>query len=412
MTGQKTRFVRSQIISRFTGIADLLHERLSVCARLYADVQTCLSNADRLELRACRLPLIRPIQSGHPHIRRLIFLRQFEMLHTLRSMQQMRFDADELPIRIRIVSKSTVDKFNPLWECRIERGEELISKNLTDNVTNASDFRTYPYLISADNSSIRTFPDAVYMDMAIDGIRSHSKLNRCGMAHVQQRGEEQSITIRVKLCGLPLEINRQYYLSERYVDFNTKRAIQALEQATSLTEQILDDPRVLRKPQAIQRASREMQQEISNMFSKREPSIKPEGLHTLNRAQQEACERVKNERVTLIWGPPGKRMDSIQLTNDSKRLHSPRRQANNESRHRTRQRTMLCFTVHRSLAQFSLSLSVLNSALTNPFASPRVPFFQRDWQNLLVKRDCLSNGDVLLVSITYSNHGVYSCRYR
>ena len=41
------------------------------------------------------------------------------------------------------------------------------------------------------------------------------------------------------------------------------------------------------------------------MFSKREPLIKPQGLHMLNKAQQNACEKVKNERVTLIWGPPG-----------------------------------------------------------------------------------------------------------
>ncbi|CAF3378705.1 unnamed protein product, partial [Rotaria sp. Silwood2] len=69
--------------------------------------------------------------------------------------------------------------------------------------------------------------------------------------------------------------------------------------------QILDDPRQLKKPEVIQRTSKTMQRQISNMFSKREPTIKPEGLHMLNKAQQEACEKVKNERVTLIWGPPG-----------------------------------------------------------------------------------------------------------
>ncbi|CAF4569216.1 unnamed protein product, partial [Rotaria sp. Silwood2] len=40
------------------------------------------------------------------------------------------------------------------------------------------------------------------------------------------------------------------------------------------------------------------------MFSKREPTIKPEGLHMLNKIQQEACEKVKNKRITLIWDPP------------------------------------------------------------------------------------------------------------
>ena len=381
MTGQKICFVQSHIISLFPDIDDLLHERLSAFALLYAEVQTRLSRANRLELNACALPRILPIQSGHPHIRRLIFLRQFEMLHTLRAMQQMRFDANELPIRIRIVGKITVDKFNPLWECRIERGEELISKNLTDNVTNTSDFRTYPYLISADSCSIRAFPDAVYMDTAIDGIRSRSKLDRCGLAHVQQMGKEQLITIRVKLCGLPLEINQQYYLSERYVDFNTKRAIQALERATSLTQQILDDPRELRKPQAIQKASREMQQEISNMFSKREPSIKPDGLHVLNRAQQEACEKVKNERVTLVWGPPGKRMK--YLSGHFLSLHCPSKRS-----------------------------TVLSRALPNRSLHLCLTCFQRDWQNLLVKCHCFSNGNVLLVTITYSNHGLYSCSHR
>ncbi|CAF3950532.1 unnamed protein product [Rotaria sordida] len=107
------------------------------------------------------------------------------------------------------------------------------------------------------------------------------------------------------LADLSLEINHQYYLSERYVDFNTKKAIQALEQATQLTMEILDDPRQLKKPEAIEKISKTIQKEISNIFSKREPTIKPEGLHMLNKAQQEACEKVKNQRVTLIWGPPG-----------------------------------------------------------------------------------------------------------
>jgi hypothetical protein len=73
-----------------------------------------------------------------------------------------------------------------------------------------------------------------------------------------------------------------------------------------LTIQILDDPRQLKQPVAVQTTSKTFQQEIINMFSKREPSIKPDGLHMLNKAQQVACEKVKNQRVTLIWGPPGK----------------------------------------------------------------------------------------------------------
>ena len=111
----------------------------------------------------------------------------------------------------------------------------------------------------------------------------------------------------MKLGGLSLGINQEYYLSERYVDFTTKKAIQALEQVTPLTIQIFDDPRRLERPEAIQKSSRDFQQEITNIFSKREPSIKPDGLHMLNKAQQIACEKVKNERVTLIWGPPGNR---------------------------------------------------------------------------------------------------------
>jgi hypothetical protein len=146
------------------------------------------------------------------------------------------------------------------------------------------------------------------MDLAIDGVRSRAKLDQCGLAHVEPKGEEEFIFIRVKLCNLSLEINQQYYLSERYVDFNTKKAIQALEQTTPLTIQILDDPRQLKKPVAVQQTSKTLQLEISNMFSKREPLIKPQGLHMLNKAQQAACEKVKNERITLVWGPPGKRL--------------------------------------------------------------------------------------------------------
>jgi hypothetical protein len=227
------------------------------------------------------------------------------MLYSLRTIQQTRFDINDLPILIRIIDKKPLDKYNYLWECQIERGHEIISKNLTENLTNTNDFRTYLYLISKDNNSIRTFSDAIYMDSAIDGIRSRTKLDHCGLAHVEQKIDGEKIFIRVKLCNLYLDINQQYYLSERYVDFNTKKAIQALEQATLLTIQILDDPRKLKKPQSVQKTTQIFQQNILNMFSKQESSIKPEDLHMLNESQQIACEKVKNERVTLIWGPPG-----------------------------------------------------------------------------------------------------------
>ncbi|CAF1331951.1 unnamed protein product [Adineta steineri] len=286
-------------------IADLVQQRLDVLAHLYLTIQNQLSKSNLLQLDVFPLPNILPINSSHPHIRRLIFLRQYEMLYSLRSIQQTRFDTTESPVLIRIIDKKPIDKYNNLLECQIERGQEIISKNLTENVVNTSLFRTYPYLISKDNYSIRTFPDAVYMDSAIDGIRSRTKLDQCGLAHVEQNEESETIFLRVKLCNFSFQINQQYYLSERYVDFNTKKAIQALEQATPLTTQILDDPRQLKKPEAIQKSSQNLQQEIINMFSKIEPTIKPEGLHMLNKAQQLACDKVKNNRITLIWGPPG-----------------------------------------------------------------------------------------------------------
>ena len=224
------------------------------------------------------------------------------MLHALRAFQHARFEMSEAPILLRVQRKIPVDKYQTLWECRVERGEEMLGKNLTET---SNEFRTYPYLISRDIAALRTFCDALYMDSAIDGIRSAKKFEQLGLANVEHKGEEHLVTIRIKLSLLSLQIGEEYGLSERYVDFNTKKAINGLEEATDLTVQILDDPRQLERPRAIQQVSATLQQQISNMFSKREPSIKPEGLHLLNRAQQDACERVKNERITLIWGPPG-----------------------------------------------------------------------------------------------------------
>ncbi|UJR29914.1 hypothetical protein I4U23_017462 [Adineta vaga] len=305
LSSVKSSEIFEAILTSSSPVDDLVQQHLNVLARLYCIIQKCLSESNRLQFDAFPLPNIQPIKSSHLHIRRLIFLRQYEMLFSLRSIQQTRFDINVPPVLIRIIKKIPIDKYNNLWECQIERGHEILSKNFIENVTNNNEFRTYPYLISKDNFSVQTFPDAIYMDSAIDGIRSRIKHDRYGLAHVEQNGENETIFIRVKLCGLSLEINQEYYLSERYVDFNTKKAIQALEQATSLTIQILDDPRQLKKPEAIQKCCQNFQQEIINMFSKREPSIKPEGLHLLNKGQQIACEKVKNERVTLIWGPPG-----------------------------------------------------------------------------------------------------------
>ncbi|CAF3393532.1 unnamed protein product, partial [Rotaria sp. Silwood2] len=213
-------------------IANLVQEHLNVLAHLYLIVQQRLSKSNRLQLDACRLPDITPINSSHLHIRRLIFLRQYEMLHTLRSIQETRFDLTEPLVLIRVLAKIPIDRYNNLWKCKIERGHEIISKNLTENLSNTNNFHTYPYLISKDSYSIQTFSDAVYMDLAIDGIRSRTKLDQCGLAHVEQQEQEESIFIRVKLSNFTLEIDHQYYLSERYVDFNTKKAIQALEQTT------------------------------------------------------------------------------------------------------------------------------------------------------------------------------------
>ncbi|CAF1397039.1 unnamed protein product [Adineta ricciae] len=294
-----------EAITNESAVDDLVKQYFDVLTRLYSIIQTRLSESNRLQLEAIPLPIINSIRSSHSHIRRLIFLRQYEMLYSLRSIQQARFDMNEPPILIRILKKIPVDRYNNSWECQIERGQEIISKNFLEDVTNNSEFRTYSYLISKDNYSIQTFPDAVYMDSAIEGLRSRTKLNQYGLAHVELNGENGTILLRMKLGGLSLGINQEYYLSERYVDFTTKKAIQALEQVTPLTIQIFDDPRRLERPEAIQKSSRDFQQEITNIFSKREPSIKPDGLHMLNKAQQVACEKVKNERVTLIWGPPG-----------------------------------------------------------------------------------------------------------
>ena len=278
---------------------------MDAIARLYIQVQFRLSKSKRLQLYASPLPRIKSIQCSHPYMRRLFFFRQCEMLFRLRAIQQSRFDDYEPPIRVRI-TEGPLDKYKSQWRCQILRGREIIHKNFADSALNTNHFRIYPYLISEDVEGIRMFSDVVYMDAVIEGLRNRAKLNQCGFAHVDDEGEnEEYVILRVRFCGLMLQVNRVYWLSERYIDFNTKKSIQALTQATQLTIMLLSDPRQLEKPQAIRQKNEILQREISNMFIKREPTIKPEGLHTLNQAQQKACEHVKNERVTLIWGPPG-----------------------------------------------------------------------------------------------------------
>lgn len=277
------------------------------------------------------------------------------MLYSLRSYQQTRFDLNEPPILIRIIDKKHLEKNDYVWECQIEYGHDIISKNLTENLNNTNDFRSYLYLISKNINSIRTFSDALYMDSYIDGLRSRSKLGQCGLAHVEQKNQSETIYIYIKHSNLSFEINEKYYLTERYVDFNTKKAIQALEQATSLTIQILDDPRQLKRPQAVQKTDPILQQNILNMFSKREAVIKPQGLHILNKAQQMACEKVKNERITLIWGPPGK----------------------------------------NNFYYFII----------------KIIFSLRYWKNLLVWCNCISNVNVFIISIKNFNNSLYSYSY-
>jgi len=263
------------------------NEHFDVLVQLYKIVQTRLCQSNLVQLEACSLPNINPINSSHKHIRRLIFLRQYEMFHSLRTIQQNRFDGNDPPIQIRIIGRDPNDRYYVSWQCQILRGHEIISKNLTENLETAT-FRTYPYLISKDGYSIQRFSDAIYMDSAIDGLRSAARLDQCGLVNVESQVDGETIFIRTKLCNLRIEINETYFLSERYFDFTTKKAIHALEQTTPLTIQILDDPRQLTKPQAIQNSK-----------------YQPSGFDVLNQSQQLACEKVKNERIILIWGPPG-----------------------------------------------------------------------------------------------------------
>ncbi|CAF3104300.1 unnamed protein product, partial [Rotaria sp. Silwood2] len=63
---------------------------------------------------ACLLPDITPINNSHLYIRRLIFLRQYEMLHTQCSIQETRFDLTEPLVLIRVLAKIHIDRYNNL----------------------------------------------------------------------------------------------------------------------------------------------------------------------------------------------------------------------------------------------------------------------------------------------------------
>ncbi|CAF3362678.1 unnamed protein product [Rotaria sp. Silwood2] len=115
-------------------IANLVQEHLNVLAHLYLIVQHRLSELNRLQSDACLLSDITPINSSHLYICRLIFLCQYEMLHTLRSIRETRSDLTEPLVLIRVLTKIPIDRYNNLWKCQIERGHEIISKNLTENL--------------------------------------------------------------------------------------------------------------------------------------------------------------------------------------------------------------------------------------------------------------------------------------
>ncbi|CAF1474949.1 unnamed protein product, partial [Didymodactylos carnosus] len=290
-----------------------------------------------LQLQAKCLPTIQPIIAQHSHIRRLLFLRQYEMLFGLRQIQYDRYGSTEHAILIKIQQiikvplTSNPERYNLFYECFVERGLEFLAKNMMQQPldviaelgggdgsvgVNSNEFRMYQYLISDDDSNIQSFPDAIYMDQAIDSIRN-LKLDKYALANVEKLSSTSSndpnvILLKVKglnaNSSLKLKVNNYYWLNERYTDFNTKKSIQGLNSVESLTIQLLDNPVELFKSSILKIENNYEQQTeklISDIFSTREATIRPTGLHMLNKAQQDASKRVRHSRIQLIWGPPG-----------------------------------------------------------------------------------------------------------
>ena len=283
----------------------MLQQRFEILANLYLIAQKGLSEADCLHYPAGRLSKIQPVQTSHPHVRRLVFLRQYEMLNALKSMQQMRFENDTAPVVIQVQKHLPNDPYFSSWKCVIERGHEIITKNLTEKSISNETIRNFPYVIFKDFPSIQRFSDALYMDLVIDWMRSPEKFPGCGFLHIEEVQENSSIVICLRNCDFRLEVGQKYGLFERYIDFNTKKAIDGLKNVTKTAITILDNPRLLDEPQDVRKVPKEVEQAISNIFYKPESTIGSNILHSLNEAQQQACEKVKSQRVTLVWGPPG-----------------------------------------------------------------------------------------------------------
>lgn len=251
------------------------------------------------------MPKVNPIVDSNRYIRRLIFLRQFELMTSLLSCQTSRFEHDRPLISVEVLDKIRVDQYKTLWKCRIKRGEQILLKNSTENLEKRDDFKNFPYIIFEDVEVCRQYCDALHMDLFIDVIRTGEKLDRAAFVHIETIQDDRTILIYLRCSGIQLRIGQEYGLIERHIDFTTKKSIDSLRNATELTIRILEDPQSLEKPRTVNKEEKRVQDEISNMFYKREPTIKPDKIHSLNKAQQEACEKVKEQRVTLVWGPPG-----------------------------------------------------------------------------------------------------------
>ncbi|PPQ78203.1 hypothetical protein CVT26_007583, partial [Gymnopilus dilepis] len=282
-----------------------------------------------------------------PHIRKLVYMQQFEVLAKLTDLWRSRIDG---------CPGSPVLQYceNVRRPDGVEYSFKVISGTIDNPTSDASDYALFDKLLVQDMSDIESHgicipPEALFNDLAVSGLvfplnkstihnwdkqdpRIQESLLVADVRSVRNSPDRRQPIVSLSVWGngeIVLEKGKTYRLSPRFVDFNTRKVLSALWEIDLLWDfsgnvdgqknahhgipflQLIADRKSFRKfPMAEQYVKKE--RGIQALFE----DLKTMGNNVaaslvLKSSQHQACQQILSNELSIIWGPPGNFPDRL-----------------------------------------------------------------------------------------------------
>ncbi len=227
--------------------------------------------------------------SGKPHIARMRFVKQYALTYDLMKKKLDRFRSQGILIRVRC---DEVDVANncQMALCTVLEGIEAIEPS--------KDFFMGSWLMRPYEHRTMDFHDERLLDSpAYALVKAANGATFCDFVEWVGYPGDLERQIRIRCFGEPVEEWEDYAIQERRVDFVTKSVLKALDEVDISPTQTLFD------------------ELMTFSFSRNVPAPAPEfmnheqrlclGGFVLTESQTAAYIHMLNQRLTIVWGPPG-----------------------------------------------------------------------------------------------------------